>query len=88
MMFLILMRANTYADLGPVWLRYRSALLHQKQLQFGGRHYHLDVDGLLDRAARTARQARASAAQTDRQARFTDRMRRATVDAIEHRARL
>jgi hypothetical protein len=82
-MSMTLPRANDFADLGDVWLRYQTAVIHQKQAQFGG-HYRLDVDALLDRLARTARLARASEALRERQKRSTDHLRRATIDAIEH----
>jgi hypothetical protein len=49
-------RANAYADLGDAWLRDQMARLRQAHLQLGQR-WHLDVDALLARAARTAREA-------------------------------
>jgi len=87
-MSVTLPRANDFADLGEVWLRYQTAIIHQKQAQFGGRHYHLDVDALLNQLARAAREARAREALRERQVRSTDHLRRATIEAIEHCARL
>ena len=49
-------RTDTFADLGDAWLRDQMARLHQAHLQAGQR-WRLDVDTLLARAARMAREA-------------------------------
>lgn len=78
---------NAYADLGEPWLSYQTARLRQKHVQFG-RHFRLDVDALLDRAARLARAAQPIEAPTARENLSTDHIRRAMFEAIDHCARL
>lgn len=82
-----LTQPSAYADLGDVWLRDQLARLTQKHVQFGG-HYRIDADALLARLARTARAARAAAAPAAANASTGDRIRRATIEAIEHCSRL
>ncbi|HSW04116.1 hypothetical protein [Aquabacterium sp.] len=77
-----LSRTDAYADLGDAWLRYQSARLHQRHLQFG-QHCRLDADALLGRAARNARAARSIQAPSQRARASADRFRRATMEAIE-----
>ncbi|HWT19009.1 MAG TPA: hypothetical protein VN280_08850 [Variovorax sp.] len=77
---------GAYTDLGDSWLRDQLARLTQKHLQFGG-HYRIDADALLARLACTARATKAAAALTAK-ARTEDRIRRATIEAIEHCSRL
>lgn len=73
---------NAYADLGDAWVRYQTARIHQKYLQFG-LHFHLDIDALMVRASRAAREARGTVAQA-RESAPADHMRRAMIEAIEH----
>jgi len=47
-------RTSAYADLGDACLRYQTARIRQKHLQFG-RHCRLEVDALLARAASVSR---------------------------------
>ena len=74
-------RLSSYADLGETWLRNQKARILQRHLQFG-RHFRLDVDSLLSRAAILGRVS------VPRRVPREDLMRRATVDAIEHCLRL
>ena len=78
-MFINANGTNAYADLGDAWLSYQTARLHQKHLQFG-RHFYLDVDALLNRAARIARAARPIEALTARENVSTDHIRRAMLE--------
>jgi hypothetical protein len=41
---------HAYADLGDEWVRYQSARIQQKHLQVG-RHFRLDLTGILRRLA-------------------------------------
>lgn len=82
-----LTQPGAYADLGDVWLRDQLARLTQKHLQFGG-HYLMDADALLARLARTARAAQAAVAPVTAKISTGDRIRRATIEAIEHCSRL
>jgi len=82
-----LTQPGAYADLGDVWLRDQSARLSQKYLQYGG-HCRIDVDALLARLARTARAAKAAAAPSATKISTEDRIRRATIEAIEYCSRL
>jgi len=50
-MFIDVTRNSAYAHLGDAWLRYQSARILQRHLQFGLRG-RLDVDALLAPAAR------------------------------------
>jgi hypothetical protein len=80
---------STYADLGAAWLSHQIAKLGQKYLQYGG-HFHIDVDTLLERAARMARAARAARSGdlcTYERAKI-ERIRCATIDAIDYCGRL
>jgi len=79
--------SDAYADLGDAWLQDQSARLMQRHLQFG-RHYRMDVDALLARSAQAARAARAAAAAAENHDLAHDRIRRATIEAIEHCSRL
>lgn len=79
-----LTQPDAYADLGDVWLRGQLARLSQKDVQFG-KHCRIDADALLARLACTARAVVAPAAGRTSNG---DRIRRATVEAIEHCARL
>jgi len=81
-----LTRLDAYADLGDVWLRDQFARLTQKGAQFGG-HYRIDADALLARLAQTARAAKAAEPATAKIS-TGDRIRRATIEAIEHCSRL
>lgn len=79
-----------YEDLGEIWLRDQSARLMQRHLQFGG-HHRFDADALLLRMARTARAARATGAAATPAAKkisAENLIRRATIEAVEHCARL
>ena len=78
-----LTQPDTYADLGDVWLRDQLALLTQKHLHFGG-HYRIDADALLWRLARTARAAQVASTPAAARVSTGDRIRRATIEAIEH----
>jgi len=78
---------NAYADLGDAWLSYQTARLHQKHVQSGW-HFRLDVDALLDRAARMARAPQPNEAPTARENASTDHIRRAMFEAIDHCARV
>ncbi len=82
-----LTQPGAYADLGDIWLRDQLARLAQKHAQFGG-HYRMDADALLARFARTARAAKAAVAPTTPKVSTGDRLRRATIEAIEHCSRL
>lgn len=79
-------RAAQYADLGEAWLRQQLARIQQRHLQCG-RHFRLDLDAVLANAARFARGAAGSGIRTHRQ-NSSDHLRRATVEAVEHCARL
>lgn len=81
-----LIQPGVYADLGDVWLRDQLARLTQKHAQFGG-HYRIDADALLARLARIAREAKVAAPAASKIS-AGDRIRRATVEAIEYCARL
>ena len=81
-------QTGDFADLGEVWLRYQTAVIRQKVLQFGGQHYPVDVGALLNQLARATRQVLAHQAPRQCQARPTDSLRRATIEAIELCARL
>jgi hypothetical protein len=81
-----LTRPGAYTDLGDSWLRDQLARLTQKHLQFGG-HCRIDADALVARLACTARTAKAAAAAAAK-AQTGDRIRRATIEAIEHCSRL
>jgi hypothetical protein len=81
-----LTQPDAYTDLGDIWLRDQLARLTQKHLQFGG-HYRIDADALLARLACTARTAKAAIAAAAK-AQAGDRIRRATIDAIERCSRL
>ncbi|MCJ0762649.1 hypothetical protein [Variovorax terrae] len=81
-----LTQPSAYADLGDIWLRDQLARLTQKSAQFGG-HYRIDADALLARLAQTARVAKA-AALTAEKISTGNRIRRATIEAIEHCSRL
>ena len=50
-------RTSAYANLDKAWLRNQTARLHQRHLQFL-RHFRLDIDTLLARAANLTRAAR------------------------------
>ncbi|QQX87718.1 hypothetical protein JJQ59_20030 [Cupriavidus necator] len=80
-------QSDAYADLGDIWLRDHSARLKQKHLQFG-RHYRMDVEALLARNAQATRMGRAAATVAPSQRLPTDRIRRATIEAIEYCSRL
>lgn len=82
-----LTQPSAYADLGDAWLRDQSARLTQKYLQFGG-HYRIDADALLARLARTARADKVAVAPAAQKISTEDRIRRATIEAIEHCLRL
>jgi len=86
-MFIHLTQPSAYADLGDVWLRNQLARLTQKQAQFGG-HHRIDADALLARLARTARAAKATKAPATVKVSTGDRIRRATIETIEHCSRL
>ncbi|WP_198088139.1 hypothetical protein [Variovorax sp. E3] len=74
-------------DLGEIWLRDQSARLMQRHLQFGG-HYRFDANALLSRLACAARAARANAMPAAKKTSVEDRIRRATIEAVEHCAHL
>ncbi|GAB7542574.1 hypothetical protein [Cupriavidus sp. 8B] len=78
---------DAYADLGDIWLRDQSARLKQKHLQFG-RHYRMDFEALLARNAQAARTGRAAAMPAESRGLPTDRIRRATIEAIEYCSQL
>ncbi len=78
-----LTRTNAYADLDDAWVRHQTARLHQRHLQYG-RHCRLDVDAVLERAARLVRAARSIQALSKRENVSTDHLRRATIEAIDH----
>jgi hypothetical protein len=78
---------GAFSDLGDVWLRDRLARLTQKHAQFGG-HYRIDADALLARLARTARETKAAAVPAASKISTGDRIRRATIEAIEHCSRM
>lgn len=59
----------------------------QRHLQFGG-HYRFDADALLLRMARAARATRAAAIPVAKKISAEDRIHRATIESIEHCARL
>ncbi|SAK81613.1 hypothetical protein [Caballeronia ptereochthonis] len=80
-------QSDAYADLGEAWIQDQSARLMQKHLQFG-QHYRIDVDALLARSAQVARAARIAAAAAENLELATDRIRRATLEAVEHCPRL
>jgi hypothetical protein len=80
-------RINAYADLGDVWLCDQTARVRQKELQFG-RHFRLDLSAVLDRTAQIARAARSIETAILRERASNDPIRRATIEAIEHCARL
>jgi|GEM_PF-2868789 len=82
-----LIQPGAYADLGDVWLRDQLARLTQKHAQFGG-HYRIEVDALLARLAKTAREAKAAAAPATSKISAGDRIREATLEAIAHCSRL
>jgi hypothetical protein len=82
-----LTQPGAYAGLGDVWLRDQLARLTQKHAQFGG-HYRIDADALLARSAGTARAAKAAATPVVTKFATGDRIRRATIEAIEHCSRL
>ncbi|AIV49738.1 hypothetical protein X899_2944 [Burkholderia pseudomallei TSV 25] len=82
-----LTQPGVYADLGDIWLRDQLARLTQKQAQFGG-HYRLDADALLMRMASAARAAKTAATAAVAKISACDRIHRATIEAIEHCARL
>jgi hypothetical protein len=79
--------ADTYADLGDAWVRYQTALFHQRHVQLG-RRCHFDIGALLDAAARIARAGRPVQVTDQRPKPSTDRLRRATIEAIDLCARL
>ncbi|WP_063925992.1 hypothetical protein [Cupriavidus sp. IDO] len=81
------LQSDAYADLGDIWLRDQSARLRQKHLQFG-RHYRMDVEALLARNAQATRMGSAATMAAPSHGLPTDRIRRATIEAIEHCARL
>ncbi|RSZ39731.1 hypothetical protein EJO70_17260 [Variovorax sp. 553] len=70
-----------------VWLRDQPARLMQRHLQFGG-HYRFDADALLLRMARAARATRAAAIPVAKKISAEDRIHRATIESVEHCARL
>jgi len=76
-------RTSACADLGDAWLRYQTARIRQKHLQFG-RHCRLDVDALLARAASVSRAARRAEAPDKPERVSTDHIRRAMIEAIDH----
>ncbi len=80
-------RPSAYSNLGSAWLRDQIARLHQRHLQFR-RHFCLDVDALLARAAKLTRAARAAESVTVRQHVSTDRIRLTKIVAIDHCAQL
>jgi hypothetical protein len=82
-----LARTDTYADLGDAWVRHQTALLRQRHVQLGQR-CALGLSALLARAARIARAARAAQAMNGPAAPLADCFRRATIEAIDHCARL
>ncbi|HBD36040.1 hypothetical protein SGO26_27850 [Cupriavidus metallidurans] len=82
-----LIQPGAFADRGDVWMRDQLARLTQKHAQFG-RHHRFDADALLARSARIAREASAAAAPAASKISTGDRLRRATIEAIEHCSRL
>jgi hypothetical protein len=78
-------QSDTYADLGDAWVRYQTALFHQRHIQLG-RRCRLDIRALLDAAARIARAGRPLEPIEPRKP-ATDRLRRATIEAIDLCAR-
>jgi hypothetical protein len=80
-------RTSAYANLGSAWLRDQTARLHQRHLQFR-RHFRLDVDALLARAANLTRAARPAESVTVRQHVSIDAIRRTKIVAIDHCAQL
>lgn len=82
-----LTQPGAYADLGDVWLRDQLARLTQKHAQFGG-HYRINADALFARLARTARTAKATATPVVTKFATGDRIRWATIEAIEYCPRL
>lgn len=80
-------RTSAYANLGNAWLRDQTARHHQRHLQFR-RHFRLDVDALLARAANLTRAARPAESVTLHRHVWTDPIPRTKVEAIDHCAKL
>ena len=86
-MSIVAARLSAYADLGDAWLCDQTARLRQRHLQFGW-HFRLDLDALLERAARTARAARSVKVSAARESASNDHLWHATIEAIGYCARL
>ena len=65
-----------------VWRRHQIAMLRQRHMQVG-LHFQLDIDALLDRGALSIGLGAAPSAASE-----ADRIRRATVEAVDYCARL
>jgi bifunctional pyridoxal-dependent enzyme with beta-cystathionase and maltose regulon repressor activities len=76
-----------YADLGSAWLKYQTARIQQRHLQFG-RHFRLDLDALLRRLATAARATRVMEAPAPHVPVSTIQMRRELIEAIDLCARV
>jgi hypothetical protein len=74
-------RNSAYAHLGEAWLRYQSARIIQRHLQYG-QHCRLDLDTLLAAAAGTIASRNLSNRASNK------RFRPATIDAIDFCSRL
>nr|WP_315591690.1 hypothetical protein [uncultured Cupriavidus sp.] len=82
-----LIQPGAFADRGDVWLRDQLARLAQRHAQFG-RRYRVDADALLARLASTSREAGVAVAPVTSKISVADRIRQATIEAIEHCSRL
>ena len=69
-------RNSAYAHLGEAWLRYQSARIIQRHLQYG-QHCRLDLETLLTAAAGS------SASRNLNNRVSNERFRQATIDAID-----
>ncbi|MDM0078471.1 hypothetical protein QTH90_28970 [Variovorax sp. J2P1-59] len=80
-------QTSAYAKLGNAWLRDQTDRLHQRHLQFR-RHFRLDFDVLLARAANPTQAPRPTESVTVRQRESRDPIRRTKIEAIDHCAQL
>ena len=76
---------SVYVDLGDAWLRYQTARIRQRHLQVG-RHFRLDFDALLTRAASVTRAARSAEGPAVRAHVSTDHIRRVMIEVVDHYA--
>jgi hypothetical protein len=78
---------HAYADLGDEWVRYQSARIQQRHLQVG-RHFRLDLTGILRRLAISTRATRLNEALQPRRLTSADDRRPVVSEAIVRSAQV